>query len=237
MLQILNYGRAVPIQRTVDPNAEFTAGMIGQLKFLGADIVLGVSDGIAPFGIIDDTKEVAYMKPVIDELVMVVPDPILVDYTTDPFRPRLKLAIEGKLQHANISQSTFASDVAGVDLAATNGLVVFPIGMELNHQSSPLGTVNDSVAVKVRYSFYVPNMPGVDTTAGSTKVTVWANPAGFIGMTDQYETNVPYPLNAALYCSSKGRFTTERSMSNQPSIAMVTVPPTAANTMIEFVWL
>lgn len=45
-----------PIAYPVDPNAIFEPGMIAQLKVVGDEIVVGVSDGSAPFGIIDDIK-------------------------------------------------------------------------------------------------------------------------------------------------------------------------------------
>lgn len=236
MFNVLNPGRSVPIQRNLDPNAEFSAGMLGQLKFVGNSIVLGISDGIAPLGIIDDTREVAYLRPVIDEIVTYTPHPDWVDWT-NPTIPKLKYAVQAHLQHANIAEYTYASNKPDIMLIPTNGDIIFPAGMALDVIMNPAGTEFDSVSAIVRYSYYVPNMPGLDTTAGSSKVTIWVNPAGLIGATDQYESNVPYPLNCALYCSPKGRFTSEQTSANQPSIAMCLVPPTASNAALEFVWL
>jgi hypothetical protein len=72
---------------------------------------------------------------------------------------------------------------------------------------------------------------------GSSKVSVWANPAGAIFSTDQFETAVPYPLNAGLYVSANGKLTTQQLIETQPAIAMVCVPPTRINGMLEFIWL
>jgi hypothetical protein len=209
--------------------------MIAQHKLIGNEIVLGVSDGIAPFGIIEDVREVAHVRPSIDEIVVITPDSSEIDMSTGV--PTLAINKVAFLKNANVLQHSFASDIPGVELIAVNGAVNVVAGTALNAKLSPISTTNDSVMIRVRYSYYVPNRPGDDTTLGSNKVTVWPNPSGCIFATDQYETAVPYPLNAALYVSSGGRLTSEQLMDAQPAVAMVCVPPTSVNPMLEFMWL
>lgn len=235
MLRPIHVGRNWPTQRPLDPNATFLPGMIGQHKLVGNEIVLGVSDGIAPFGIIEDVREVAHVRPVIDEIVLVTPSESEIDMSTGV--PLLAVDKIAFLKNANILQYSFASDIAGVELIAVNGAVNIVAGTALNARISPVSTTNDSVMIRARYSYYVPNRPGDDSTLGSNKVTVWPNPSGCIFATDQYETAVPYPLNAALYVSSGGRLTSEQLMDSQPAVAMVCVPPTSVNPMLEFMWL
>ena len=235
MLRPIHVGRNWPTQRPLDPNATFLPGMIAQHKLIGNEIVLGVSDGIAPFGIIEDVREVAHVRPSIDEIVVVTPDQSEIDVSTGV--PALAINKIAFLKNANVLQHSFASDIPGVELIAINGAVSVVAGTVLNAKLSPVSTTNDSVMIRVRYSYYVPNRPGDDTTLGSNKVTVWPNPSGCIFSTDQYETAVPYPLNAALYVSSGGRLTTEQLMDAQPAVAMVCVPPTSVNPMLEFMWL
>lgn len=234
-LRVLHPGRHLPTFRTLDPNATFIAGMIGQLKYVGNEIVLGVSDGIAPFGIIEDTREIAHVRPVIDEPVVVTP--LLSEIVDNGSGPQLAVDKYAFLQNANILQNSFVSTKASVELIATNGAVKIPAGTKLNARVDPSPGDADSFVTHVRYSYYVPNRPGDDTTMGSAKVSIWANPAGAIFSTDQYETEVPYPLNAGLYCSPNGKFTTKQSIETQPAIAMVCVPPTRINNMLELIWL
>lgn len=57
MLRAVSIGHPHSTSFPVDPDAEFEPGMIGQLKVInGLEIVLSVSDGLAPLGIIDDVK-------------------------------------------------------------------------------------------------------------------------------------------------------------------------------------
>ena len=71
-LRTVQVGLARPLSYSVDPNATFEAGMVAQLRIIGNDIVMGVSDGTAPFGLIDDNKTIAFSKSVIDEITSTV---------------------------------------------------------------------------------------------------------------------------------------------------------------------
>jgi hypothetical protein len=235
MLRILHPGRSLPTQRTLDPNAIFIAGMIGQLKFVGNEIVLGVSDGTAPFGVIEDTRAVAHVAPAIDEPVVIVP--AVGETVSTPNGLALSVDKIAFLQNANILQHSFVSTKGGVELIAVNGAVRVLAGTLLNAIVDPGSSSPDSFVTHVRYSYYVPNRPGDDSTMGSSKVSVWANPAGAIFSTDQFEPAVPYPLNAGLYVSLYGKLTTQQLMENQPAVAMVCVPPTRVNESLEFIWL
>ena len=54
MLRLIQIGNSLPVSFPVDPTSVFQPGQIGQLKVIGNEIVCGISDGTAPFGIIDD---------------------------------------------------------------------------------------------------------------------------------------------------------------------------------------
>lgn len=233
MLRVIHAGMNRPVSRPVDPNAVFQPGMIGQHKLIGNEIVMGVSDGIAPFGIIQDIRDIAYVRPVIDELVIVEPTSID-DSGPDPVVGADTISL---LQNSSVLQQSFASDISGVNLVATNGAIIVKTGTPLNYKKNPLSTGNDSVVVRVRYSYYIPNKPGDDSTLGSNKVSIWASPSGCIFSTDQFETAAVYPLNAALYVSPAGKLTSEQLIEAQPAVAMVCVPPTSINPMLEFLWL
>lgn len=54
MLRLVNVKDGVPVNFLVDSDATFYPGQLAQLKVVGDKIVCGVSDGTAPYGIIDD---------------------------------------------------------------------------------------------------------------------------------------------------------------------------------------
>lgn len=228
MLRCLQSGTGRPISYPVDPNATFQPGMIAQIKVLGNDIVAGVSDGIAPFAIIDDVRDTAFVRPAIDEVVII--EAGAVEY--DGYFYRASVESKQELDNPHIVASSFVSDVSGLKLNAINGVLVAPAGTKLNY-TTPDSEFPNAIKAIVRYSYNVPNMPGEDTTGGSGRVTLWFTRGIF--ETDQYEM-VPYAATANLYVSANGKLTTVNSIPNQPVVGMVIVPPTAHNSGLEFLW-
>lgn len=227
-LRIIQSGLGRPVQYPVDPNAMFEPGMVGQLKVIGNDIVLGVSDGTAPVGIIDDIKTVSFTQPVIDEIVDIPAGTVVFDgYNFVSVNETMQ-----ELMNANIVASSFVADYPGLQLNPTNGVIRAPAGSIVNYTSAGSMTP-DTIRTTVRYSFYVPGIPGEDTTKGSGKVTFWFTRGVY--ETDQFET-VRFEVNATLFVSPSGKFTTEQSFANQPGIAMCTVPPTAHNPKLQLLW-
>lgn len=221
-------GNSLPFSFAVDPNSEFQPGQIAQLNGYGNQIVCGVSDGTAPIGIIDDIKTHSFSAASIDE-VIVVPAVGVVSsgYLVTP------TDIKTELLNAAIVERSFMSDI-DVELIARNGVIVIPAGTHLNFDDAGTGTP-DSIRVVVSYTYQIPNVIGDDSTQGSGRVTVWFT--RFIGQTDQFETNQRYPLNANLFCSETGKFTTRMPTANHSAIAICLAPPTSINNSLEFLLL
>ena len=93
----------------------------------------------------------------------------------------------------------------------------------------------DSIRTVVNYTYQVPNVPGDDSTFASGRVTVWFQ--RIIAATDQFETNQRYPINANLFVSESGLFTTRQVSPNHAAIAMVTGSPTSYQNNIELLYL
>jgi hypothetical protein len=203
--------------------------MIAQVRVLGNDVVMGVSDGIAPIGIIDDVKDTAFTRPAIDEVVIIEAPLINVDGYGN-----FTLGVDASqtLQNAGIVETSFTSDVPGLELNAVNGVVTARAGAPLNYTTADSSTPN-AIRALVRYSYRVNNIAGEDTTLGSGRITLWFTRGIF--QTDQYEMT-PFAPNANLYVSADGKLTTEQTLPNQPSTGMVIVPPSAHNTVLEFLW-
>lgn len=229
-LKIVQIGNAIPVSYPVDPVAEFEPGMIAQLYLRGNNIVCGVSDGRAPFGIIDDFKTRAFTAPSIDEEVIVpVPDPI-----TQHGQLVTAYDIKWELENPNIIPTSFITSPVDVALIPRNGVILFPAGTVLNFDLNGDG-IPDSIRTVVSYTYQIPNVSGDDSTLGSGRITVWFQRGIF--QTDMYETNQRYPLNSILFVSENGRLTTSQPNDDYPGVAMVTGPPTAIAGTLEFVWL
>src|SRR5271157_1297008 len=121
MLRLIQIGNNLPTSFPVDPTATFQAGMIGQLKVLGNEIVCGTSDGTAPIGIIDDINTSAFTAPVIDEVVVI---PEVGIWTGDGYISAAETM--KNLRFANIVRSSFVADVEGLILVDVNGVIIVP---------------------------------------------------------------------------------------------------------------
>lgn len=233
MLRIIQAGNTLPTSYPVDVSSSFQPGQIGQLKLIGQDIVIGLSDGTAPFGIIDDVRANAFTQPVRDEIVVIeAPDPSLIYW--DGYNFYNKVAFTQKLDNAGLLQTSFVADYEGLILNATNGILTLPANSVLNWDSTGNGQ-NDSVKTVVNYVYYVPSLPGDDTTIGSNRVTIWFQRGIF--STDQYDSLVRYPLSATLFVNEDGKLTTRQVSAEHPGVAMVTGPPSAMVETLEFMWL
>jgi hypothetical protein len=230
MLRLVQIANTLPISMPCDPSAEFQPGQLAQLTVMGNQVVVTVSNGLAPIGIIDDIKVKAFTSNVWDEQVIApavgVPGPNnqLVSATD----------IKIELANPNILGSSFISIPVSVQLIPRNGVVVFPAGTPLNIDIGGTGTPN-AIKTNVRYTYQIPNIIGDDSTQGSNRVSIWI----YRGLyeTDQFETSASYQVNSNLFCSEIGLLTTRQPFPNAPGVAIVTAPPSAILSTLQFMWL
>lgn len=228
MLRLVHTSNSLPASFIVDPSAEFEAGMIAELTVIGNQVMATVSSGLAPIGLIDDIKIRAFTAVSWNEVIIQeVKNP-----DSSPSGPVTPYDIKVELKNPNVVANSFISTV-DVVLNPTNGVITFVKGTPLNFDLTGSGEPN-ALRTIVNYTYYVPNIPGDDSTAGSGRVTVWYN-RGFY-QSDKYETNQLYPVRANLYVSESGLLTTRKPSDKHPAVAMVTAPPTSLNSFIEFMW-
>lgn len=220
-------GNSLPASFIVDPSAEFQPGQLAELAVIGNQVMATVSNGTAPIGIIDDIRVKAFTNVSWNEVIIVPATGVISGGTIVT-----PIDIKAELKKANIVPASFTSTV-NVALNPINGVVTFVAGTPLNFDLTGTGTPN-AIRSIVNYTYYVPNIPGDDSTQGSGRITVWFD--RMFVQTDQYETNQQYPVKANLYCSETGYFTTRRPSNIHPAIAMVTAPPTPMNPMIELLY-
>jgi hypothetical protein len=230
MLRTVHIGSSIPASFICDPSAEFEPGMIAELTVINNQVMATVSSGICPIGIIDDIRTksfsaVQWQETVFTENAEITPGPggtmVLTKDVSIPLRK------------ANLIKNSFTSTVNCV-LNATNGIVTFLAGTVCNFDVLGTGTPTEIKAI-VSYTYYVPNIPGDDSTAGTGRMTVWYDRMFF--QTDKYETNQAYALRANLFVSEKGLLTSRRPSEHHPSIAVVTGPPSPFNPLLECMWL
>ena len=230
MLKLIQVGTALPFSYPLDPTATFQPGTIGQLKMVGNDIVMGVSDGTAPIGIIDDVRSEAFTRAVVDETTVILATGVL-----DAYGQYVSTAdAKQELNNAYIVASSFVTDYEDLVLNTINGVLTAPAGSILNYDVDGDG-VPDSIRTVSSYVHEISSLPGEDTTIGSNRVTIWFSRG--IYATDQFDTTQQYPINAALFVSSTGLLTTKQPTPSHPAVGLLTGSPTAMIGTIEFMWM
>lgn len=229
MLRLIQIGNSLATSYPVSSVGDFMPGMVGQLALEGNNIVCGVSDGTAPLGVIDNTRTKSFYSQAVDEEVIA---------PTTGIRQGNKyvsvMDVQATLDNPNVLERSFISRDVKVLLNPRNGVVVFPAGTELNVDLDGDG-IPDAIRTVVAYTYQVPNVPGDDDTMGSNRISIWFQ--RMICATDQYEASQRYPLNAPLFVSEAGYFTTRQPSENHPTIAIVTGPPNPRNNYLELLWL
>jgi len=217
MFKIVHENNGQPMSFPCHPSATFEPGQFGQLCVDQNQICIGVSNGRAPIGIIDDIRTKAFSNVSINEIVIVPAQGVL----NEAGKYVLTSDIKYELDNSNIIPGSFQSTVS-VILKDRNGVITFEAGTELNFDAIGLGIPN-AIKTIVNYSYFVPNVPGDDSVAGSGRVTIWYGKMIF--ETNMFETSQSYPINAPLYVSEYGMLTSRKPSEFHPSIAMVTAPP------------
>lgn len=236
MLKVQAVGLNVIHSFPVDPTARFEPGMIGQLAQQDNMIVMTVSDGRAPFGIIDDIKAVSLTATQQEEIVVITAQ----SFSEDGYGGFISDFIESQeLENSNlVVDSFFTTSDVGVIVNYRNGTIKIPAGTELNFND---GTVDEGIfnalKIKVSYRYYIPSEFGEDTTLASGKVSIRFDRG--IYATDQYDTSTVYSLNDPLFVSAEGKLTTKSSEIGgvgTPVVGTVTCPPTNLSPFLEFFW-
>lgn len=229
MLRIIQCGNSLPVSYSLDPTSTFQPGQIAQLKVIGNEVVCGVSDGTAPFAVIDDVNSTAFTANSIDEVVDITAVGINDGYgnyysATEAMQT---------LDFSNVVRSSFVSDIEGLTLIDTNGVLVAPAGTELNYDKDGDGIV-DTIRAVVSYTYRIANIPGDNTCIGSGRITCWFQ--RFIFETDQYDTTQKYVVNATLFVNSEGKLTSKQTSASHPGVALCLGPPTGLNSTMECLW-
>jgi hypothetical protein len=221
---------SIPYAWPVDPSAEFEAGMVMGLTVINNMVQCTVSNGLSVIGLVDDQKTKALSGVSWDETIC-VPAVGVLDESNTLVTP---VDIKVELENPNVMPSSFISIPVPVQLIPRNGVIVFPAGTPLNYDL--LGTRKpNAIKTNVRYQYLISNIPGDDSTAASGRATIWLSRGLFI--TDKFETNQIYPLNANLFVSELGLLTTRQATPQNPAVAIVTGPPNAITSTMEFLWL
>jgi hypothetical protein len=209
----------------VDELATFEAGMVGQLQLSndGLNPEVTVSDGTFPYGLFDDDKTNSFIVPHYQEPMTLRGTEISV-LKFAPIVPDSMIIKDllGNVLDPNLFQIYF-----------TNGALARKV------PSNPPDNSTSGLNIVVSYQNYVQGIPEVDSTLGSSRVSVWTI-SGRYG-TDIFDTTASYYINDLLFAGDgvvapKGMISTKKPSNNGPSIGSVVIPPTPTNSTLQFMF-
>lgn len=233
MLRIIETFGNLPTTIEPDPDAHFQPGNVASLWISKSKSVVGVCDGLHPFGILDDIRSDTLRTVCTpDDGIHIAP---ALDFYFDPSKKEVVLAQDHKieLKHANIIAASFASSVS-VQLRSKEGIAIVPAGTACNyclHPSISGEDFNNAVRFAVRYAYNVPSGVFDDSTQGSNRATIWTK--NMIAATDMFDTTQEYPQYAPLYANC-GLLTSKKIDARCKCVGVVLEPPKAQSGMLRF---
>ena len=221
MLQLIEVFSNLPESFSVD-DVNFQAGQVGQLRLKDDIVMVTISDGLRPLGIIDDIRTDFFRKVVINEKYLI------------PIKPKfnennevvLSECFTIELKNKNIITQSFWCD-ADVVLKGKSGTLSINANTKCFYNlETSIFELTCSYAYNVRANFD-------DSTANSKKVTLWTK--NLIAETDMFDCVRSYPLGANLYVKN-GLFTTQKIHDQSSCIGKVMYPPTASHPCLRLLW-
>jgi len=208
----------------VDELATFEAGMVGQLQLSvdGVTPEVTVSDGSFPFGLFDDDKTNSFIVPHYQESISLHGTEI----SLLKFAPIVPNSVSIKDLLGNVLE------LSRFSIILMNGAISRLVN------NVPPNNSTTGLNIVVNYQSYVQGLPDVDTTLGSSRVSIWTITGRYA--IDVYDTTVSYFINDPLYAGDgivapKGVLTTKKP-TRGPTVGCVVVPPTPNHATMQIFW-
>jgi hypothetical protein len=229
MLRIIESFNNLPIQATPNPDLICQPGHFASFQIKNGTAVISLSDGVHPYGIIDDIRSDVIRKVTESWETYIVPatDIEYNKYTKDLYTEQ-SLVVE--LKNKNIIASSFTSDIYG-KLDSAIGTLTIPSGTMCNY-TLPGSTTNNSLKFKCKYAYNIKLSKFEDSTIGTNKITIWNK--NMIADTDMFDTTQEYVIGKPLYVAI-GLLTTKRNDYVCPAVGSVLKSPSDNSGYLRFV--
>lgn len=235
MLRIIESFGNLPTTIDVDSDIKCQPGQIGSLKIKNNKSVIGICDGLHPFGIIDDLKSNtirSVVSPKDGEFIIPI-----TEFEYDSLKKEIVLSkdFHVELKHTNIISSSFISNI-NVELNCRNGIVTIPKGTTCNYciniTPNQNDMINHDIRLVVKYA-YNTIYDSLESTISNMKITMWTK--NMICETDMFDTSAKYEIYSNLYIIN-GLLTTKCILPQCKCVGMVLSLPTVNNNMLRILW-
>jgi hypothetical protein len=233
MLRIIESFNNLPVTIEPDPDANFQPGQIGSLRIKNSKSIIGICDGLHPFGIIDDIRShVSRALPNPYSQVHIVPIQIAFDEEKQDMVSASDAKVE--LNYSKIIIGSFTSNIPG-QLHSVNGVFTIPKGTKCNYCLTPQAgsepDINNAIRLVCTYAYNVHYPELQDSVSVFNRVTIWSK--NMIAETDMFDTTQKYFKYSNLFVQN-GFLTTNRADYTCKCIGVVLQPPGIENSMLRF---
>jgi hypothetical protein len=206
-------GGEVPGWKSVDPSADFIAGMVCKLGTLNGKVVLQAVSGTddKPVGLFFCHKTTSFYVP-------------MVEYKDAPDAGETILLskanlLNGSVAVLNTSTGTAYTVTTNYTVSLTNGVIT-----NVN--------IAKGTALTIQYRYTDPNLTGIDQTLGSGNASYLSDPCEVATLV--YDTTRSYSVGDTLYVTTGALVTNNNSGTTTATIGTVTKPPTASDPELYF---
>ncbi len=231
MLHLIETFNNLPSNIKVNSDTLFQPGHVVALKMKKGEAVIDICDGLHPFGIVDDIKCSHARCPSWEEHVIDLKTLNIKDINYENKTVVLKQEEKIKLNHENIIQNSFISNIS-CQLSPKIG--EFKLFKDTGYKFSEIfcdkfDETKLSIIFSCKYAYNIPLLD--DSTLSSGRATVWTK--NMIAETDIYDITVEYHNYGILY-SSQGLLTSKRADCQCKPIGVILRAPKVDNPMLKF---
>ena len=234
MFRIMHSFNFLPQSFPVDKSFQCQPGQIASLSNKNKILMPIFSDGLHPFGIIDDIRTSHCRQNSIEELVKVFvsnKDWELSREAIAVSKKNISLVLENSSIIANsfYSESTFP-----VIIKAMKGLVIIPKNTTCDlYYDDMHDHFLPYFYFKVSYAYNVPFTELEDSISSSDRITIWTKP--LIYETDMFHVDVKYNMHAPLYVAN-GLLTSCCETAISKCIGKVLKAPSRKSPLLRILW-
>ena len=232
MFIIIDTLNTTPLNCQIDKKLNVLPGQIASLAIKEDHPTIIISDGVVPFGIIDDIRSDKTRCVSIDEKIYISVSNDKWEISDDGEATNKTKIIYNLNNPSIISQSYKCSGPAEL-FSCKQGTIVVPAKTKIKLEKDDDNSYVPYICFKTSYAFNVPLISFDDSISSTGRVIIWSRP--LIVKTDMFDTSCSYHINESLYVTN-GLVTWKQNTEYSKKIGRILKTPSNKDPFLTFLW-